>query len=132
MAGVEFIRHQGAEILYIDFSYTQSKEDVVRVIEESKQLIADRTPMSVLTLTNITQAYFDRDISQELKGLAAHNKPFVKAGAVIGLTNTRRIIYTTVLFFSKRKLEICDDLDSAKAWLLTQAGEEATSSLMAE
>jgi hypothetical protein len=121
MAGSEFIRHQDIEILYLDFSYTTSKEEVVQIVEEAKQLIANRPPLSVLTLTNITKAYLDRDISQILKELAVHNKPFVKAGAVIGVTPTRKMIYLTVLFFAKRKLEICDDLDSAKAWLLLQA-----------
>ncbi len=121
MAGVEFIKHQDIDILYIDFSYTDSKEEVVRIIEASKGLISDKPPASVRTLTNITGAYFDRDISRELKDFAAYNKPFVKAGAVIGLTTARRIIYHAVLFFAKRKLEICDDIDEAKAWLVEQA-----------
>ncbi len=120
MSGAEFINHQGVEIFYIDFSNTKSAEEVVQIIEIAKKLIAERPLSSVLTLTNITNAYFDRDISSELKGFAAHNKPYVKAGAVIGLTVARRIIYHAVLFFSKRRLEICDDMDTALAWLVAQ------------
>ena len=83
-------------------------------------MIVTRPPASVFTLTNITKAYFDSDISQALKRLAAHDKPYVKAGAVVGVTNIRRIIYNAVMFFAKRQLEICDDVESAKAWLVSQ------------
>lgn len=121
MAGVQFIRHHSIEILYIDFSCSASKEEIFRIIEETKRLIVTRPPASVFTLTNITNAYFDSDISQALKHLAAHNKPYVKAGTVVGVTSIRRIIYNAVLFFSKRHLEICDDLESAKAWLVSQS-----------
>jgi hypothetical protein len=121
MAGVQFIRHHSIEILYIDFSYSTSKEEILRIIEETKTVIATRPPVSVFTLTNITSAYFDSDITQALKHLATHNTPYVKAGAVVGVTNIRRIIYNAVLFFSKRHLEICEDLESAKAWLVSQS-----------
>lgn len=120
MAGAQFITHRGVEILYIDFSFSTSKEEILRIIEETKLLIASRSPLSVFTLTNVTSAYFDGDINQALKDLAAHNKPFVKAGAVVGLTNFQKIVYNSVLFFSKRQLEICRDVGSAKAWLADQ------------
>jgi len=121
MAGVKFIRHENIEILYIDFSYSKSKEEILRIMEDTKRLIAARPPASVLTLTNITDAHFDKDINEGLKDLAIHNKPYVKAGAVVGVTSIRKIVYSAVLLFSKRHLEICKDLESAKAWLLTQS-----------
>lgn len=119
MAGAEFITHQSMEILYIDLS-SDSKDEILQAIEETKTLISLRPPSSVFTLTNVTNAYFDGEVSEGLKGLAAYNKPYVKAGAVVGVTNLRKIIYNSVLFFSKRKLEICDDMESAKAWLVGQ------------
>lgn len=121
MAGVQFITYQSIEILFIDFSYSTSKEEILRIIDETKRLIATRAYSSVFTLTDITNAYFDSEITQALKQLAAHNRPYVKAGAVVGVTNIRRIIYNAVLFFSKRHLEICEDLESAKAWLVSQS-----------
>jgi len=120
MAGVQFIRHHDIEILLIDFSCSTSKDEILRIIEETKTMIATRPPGSVFTLTNITDAYFDSDITQALKHLAAHNTPYVKAGAVVGVTNIRRIIYNAVMFFAKRQLAICEDVDSAKAWLVRQ------------
>jgi len=120
MAEVRFITHQGIEILYIDFSFSTSREEVLQVIEETKTLVASRPPSSVFTLTNVANAYFDGDVNQALKDLASHNKPYVTAGAVVGLTTLKKIVYNSVLFFSKRQLEICDDMDSAKAWLASQ------------
>jgi len=121
MASVKFIRHENIEILYIDFSYSTSKEEILGIMAETKRLITTRPPASVFTLTNITDARFDNEINNELKNLAIHNKPYVKAGAVVGVTSIRKIIYNAVLLFAKRKLEMCDDLESAKAWLVSQS-----------
>ena len=120
MAGVHFIRHGNIEILHINFSNTSSKGEILEIMDETKGLIATRPLSSVLVLTDITGAFFDRDISQAMKQLAAHNKPYVRASAVVGVTPIRRIVYNAVMFFSGRHFESCDDLESAKAWLLSQ------------
>ncbi len=115
-----FITHKGKEILLIDFSHAVSKEEVFAVIEKAKELIVTRPPQSVLTLTDITEAFFDGEVSQALKQLAIHDKPYVKTGAVVGVRGARKIIYNAVMFFSKRHLELHDDVESAKEWLCEQ------------
>lgn len=123
MAGANFIRHRNTQILYIDFSYAASQQEVLQIITDAQALITTQPFSSVLTLTNITDAYFDVEVSQALKQLAAHNKPYVKAGAVVGVTKIRRIIYEAVMFFAKRHLEIFDGVETAKEWLIQQGGQ---------
>lgn len=120
MKGAQFIRHDGIEILQIDFSYVTSLDEILRIMEEAKALLVTRPSRSVLTLTDTTETHFDGTISQAFKEYAAHNEPYVKAAALVGITPIRKIIYNAVSFFSKRHLELCNDMESAKAWLISQ------------
>ena len=120
MGGAQFIRHDGIELLWVDFSYVTSIEEIVRIMEEAKSLLATRPLGSVLTLTDTTETQFGGEINQAFKAYAAHNAPYVKAAALVGITPIRKIIYNAVAFVSGRHIELCDDIESAKAWLVSQ------------
>jgi hypothetical protein len=115
---VQFITHQGKEILYLNFSQCTTDE-TLEIIEASKKAIVTRPEHSVLTLTDVTNARFDDRVTDEMKKFTAHNKPYVKAGAVVGVVGLKKILFEAVLMFSKRKLHIFDTLDQAKDWLVT-------------
>jgi hypothetical protein len=80
---VQFIRHNVKEILFLDFSERKAGE-VSLIIDKAKSVIAKRPENSLLTLSNVTNARFDDTVSQRMKEFTAHNKPFVKAAAVVG------------------------------------------------
>jgi hypothetical protein len=113
---VSFIKHREKEILFLDFSNSQPHE-VLQTIEDAKQLIKARPERSLLTLTDVTNARFNEQVGDQLKQFTAHNKPYVKAGAVVGVTGLKRIIFSAVVTFSRRNLETFDDLEQAKHWL---------------
>ena len=83
--GPQFIRHNGIELLWIDFSHVTSIEEILRIMEEAKNLLATRPLGSVLTLTDTTETHFDGEINQAFKAYAAHNTPYVKAAALVGI-----------------------------------------------
>ncbi len=113
---VSFITHREKEILFLDFSNSQPHE-VLQTIEAAKRLISSRPERSLLTLTDVTNARFNQEVGDQLKQFTAHNKPYVKAGAVVGVTGLKRIIFSAVVTFSRRNLETFDDLEQAKHWL---------------
>jgi hypothetical protein len=113
---ITFIQHEGKKILYLDFSHAKVG-DVLATISEAKKVIAVHPERSLLTLTNVTDARFDETVSQEMKQFTAHNKPYVRAGAVIGVTGFKKILFDAVVLFSKRKLAAFDDIEQAKQWL---------------
>ncbi len=118
MGNVQFIQYKYAELLYIDFSATKSLDEFLAVMDEAKPIIASRPLNSVLTLSDFTNSYFDSDVTSPLKEYVAHNKPYVKAGAVVGISRVRKIIFNAVLFFSRRdNLKTFDTLEAAKEWL---------------
>ena len=119
MERVNFITHQNKQILHIDFSNSKPDE-VLRVIEQAKAVIKKQPPNSVLTLTDSTGTRFDDEVTKSMKEYAAHNKPYVRAGAAIGITGLRKIIFEAILLFSSRKLATFDSIDAAKDWLVSQ------------
>jgi len=114
---VRFIRHGEKEILFLDFS-NSAVEDVLKTIETAKQVISARPENSLLTLTDLTNARFNEEVGEGMKQLTAHNRPYVKAAAVVGITGLKKIIFGAVLAFSKRNIESFDDVEQAKKWLV--------------
>lgn len=116
MDRVTFIKHNGKELLSLDFSNCKPAE-VFLVIDEAKQVIRTRPENSVLTLTDVTSMRFDDRVTQQMKEFTVHNKPYVKAAAVVGVEGVKKIILNAVMLFSKRKFHTFDTIESAKNWL---------------
>ena len=119
MERVQFIRHKDKEILFLDFSECKA-EEVVLIIDKAKSVIARQPEKSLLTLSNVTNARFDDTVSQRMKEFTAHNKPFVKAAAVVGVTGLKKIVFEAVMLFSKRKIHAFATIEQAKDWLAAQ------------
>ncbi len=114
---VKFIKHREKDILLLDFSNAQTDE-VLTIIEDAKRVISESPEQSLLTLTDVTNARFNEQVGEGMKKFTMHNKPYVKAGAVVGITGLKRIIFGAVMAFSKRKLESFEDREQAKQWLV--------------
>jgi hypothetical protein len=116
MDRVAFINHNAKELLFLDFSNCKAG-DVFLVIDGAKKAICTRPENSVLTLTNVTNMRFDDRVTAQMKELTVHNKPYVKAAAVVGVEGVKKIILNAVMLFSKRKFHTFDSMESAKNWL---------------
>jgi hypothetical protein len=119
MERVKYIFHSGRPILFLNFSGC-TVADFPTIIKEAEKLIRVESPNSVLTLTDVTGAKYNLEVTEALKEFTKGNKPFVKAGAVVGLDVLKKIIYNSVMHFSGRNLLAFDDIDKAKDWLVDQ------------
>lgn len=124
MSRVEFIDHNGTRILMLDFSGVEDPELLTEPIEEAKRVIAAEPEGSVLTLTYVRGSKFNADLAQRLWQLARHNRPYVKAGAVVGIEGLQKDLYHLVMNLSRRKLPPFDQLEDAKNWLASQPAEK--------
>lgn len=120
MERTRFTDHRGKQILVADFSGVRDKAEALRLIEHARQTIGRQPPKSVRLLTDVTNAHYDPTIVQALKDFAAHNTPFLIASAVVGVTGLRRVVYTGVVAFSRRKIHIADTREAAMEWLVQQ------------
>ena len=102
MKRVKYIYHNVRQILFLDFSGCKV-EDFQTIIKEAEKLIRAEPPYSVLTLTDVTGAKYNLEVTQALKEFAKGNKPFVKAG-VVELYALKNIIYNSIMHISGRNL----------------------------
>lgn len=119
MDRVAFITHDGKEILLLDFSGLKSNE-AIALIEPAKAVISKKPQNSVLTLTDVTDVRFNEDLSRKMVEFTTHNKPYVRAAAVVGITGLKQVIFNAVVALSKRNLSTFDTRDDAKKWLVAQ------------
>ncbi len=113
---VKFIKHEEKDILFLDFSNTRTDE-VLKIIEDAKRVISTKPMNSLLTLTDVTNARFNDEVNDGMKQFSAHNKPYVKAAAVVGITGLKKILFGAVMAFSKRNIVSFDNAEQAKRWL---------------
>ncbi len=120
MERTRFTEHKGRRILLLDYSGVRDAEMALREIETSKLVVAAQPPGSLLVMTVVRDARYNTAVIQAMKDLAAHNAPYVKASAVVGMGGLHRIAYQAVILFSKRKIQIFDDEAAALDWLVSQ------------
>jgi hypothetical protein len=119
MSRVQFITHKGKRILYFDLSSCKIAE-ISAVVAEAKRTVAAQAPGSVLALTNVTDTELSKDSSAAIKDFTSHNKPFIKASAVIGVEGLRKVIYNAAMAFSGRTISAFATIEQAKDWLAAQ------------
>lgn len=116
MGRINFVTHKGKQILHIDFSNV-APDDAPTVVEEAKRVIAKQPPNSLRTLTDITNGGFPPKVNQLMKEYTAHNKPYVRAAAIVGADGLRKALVYVVATFSSRDLKPFDTPEQAKDWL---------------
>jgi hypothetical protein len=117
MARTQCIVHNKKTIFHMDFSNLKSDEEIKGLIKESIGYIRTQPPASVLTLTNIQGMHFSSDIKDHFNDFISGNKPYVKAGAVIGLGGLQQIIYNSLMKMTGRDIKSFSAFEEAREWL---------------
>jgi hypothetical protein len=121
MDRVRFIEHKGKRIILLDFSGMTENVQGLEVVAEAIRVIgAQPVGGGTLTLTDVTDTRYDRQIIEAFKEMTARNRPFVKAAAVVSNSSLHRAAISMIALFSRRKLEVFDSRAPALDWLATQ------------
>lgn len=120
MTSTYFIEHRGKKILYLDFAEVADRSEAEARIAEAKGIIAEQKKNSLRTLTVVTGSAIDREITFLIRDLVEHNRPFVLAGAVVGIEGVVRFIYQAVARLTGRSFALFETVDEAKDWLADQ------------
>ncbi len=125
MNGFREILVNGRWILRVDLSGigTGAREDYLPVFAEVKKLIATKPLNSVLSLTKVNNYKLTDEVQTDIKDLLKHNRPYVKKGAVIGVTGLAKVMLNSFSRILHRNMMCFDDEEEAIAWL-TQKGKE--------
>jgi hypothetical protein len=100
----EFITHKGKTILYLDFTNMKDKAEIIRLEEDGAAYIRKQPLNSVLTLTNMENMFFNSELKKWFEEKVKGNAPYVKAGAVIGMTGLISIMYNAFVSVTGRNI----------------------------
>jgi hypothetical protein len=121
MPRTRFIDHLGVRIVSMDFSGIQDLDTVLQVIEEARTFVAAQPRVKNLrTLVNVEGSLFGARGIEALKKLAVHDRPWVLAGAAVGMSGAQRIVYRVINILSGRQLAAFETAEEAKTWLAQQ------------
>jgi hypothetical protein len=116
-----FLDHEGQRIILFDFSGITDAAVGLAEVEKARLFMAQQTPDgSHRTLTDVTQTRYDRQIVEAFKGFTAHNRPFVKAAAVVSDSGIHRAAISMIALVSKRRIVVFDTREAALTWLAAQ------------
>ncbi|HEV2987670.1 MAG TPA: hypothetical protein VG759_04465 [Candidatus Angelobacter sp.] len=114
---VQLIEHRGKQILFVDYVNCDATTLKELILEGHRAL--SRMPLkSALTLNDVTGTYFDQESVRLLKETVVKNDPYVKRGAVIGISGLQSLIYSAVQAFSHRKIPHFSSKEEALDWLV--------------
>ncbi len=119
MSRIKSLCYKNKYIFLIDFSDLKASE-VLPVIAEARTIIAQHPKQSVLTLTDISRMGFNAAIIQAFKEYVIHNKPYVKAAALVGAEGLSHLGKSGVEVASARKFINFATRQEAQEWLIQQ------------
>ncbi len=118
MSRVQFIGHNSKQILLMDFSGARSTADITQRAEEIKKFVALQQPQSLLALVDFTGVKIDRERTKIIQEMAAHNRPYIRFIALVGLGFFRSIAFRVILRLSgKSNHRVFGNREGALEWL---------------
>ena len=119
----EFKNYKGQRILHIDISdmRIENKQEAIEGIEAARIEVAKHPKNSLLILTNVQNAQYDMEIAKHMREYVAHNAPFVKRSAVIGLKGLQIPLYNAINKITGRNVKSFSTEDQAKEWLIIES-----------
>jgi len=121
-----FTTHEGVRICVLDFSNVTSEAEALVAIAEAKTIIGKEPPASVYTLTDVTGSRVTSAIRSALHELTQANKPYVVAGAVVGVTALQGVILRGIVQVTRRRLVAKNTRAEAMAWLANEGKLDST------
>jgi hypothetical protein len=120
-----FTTHKGVRICVLDFSNITSETEAIPAIAEARTIIGKEPQASVYTLTDVTGSRVTSTIRSALHDLTKANKPYVVAGAVVGVTAIQGVILRGIVQVTRRRLVATNTRAEAMEWLANEAKHDS-------
>ncbi len=118
---MEWVEYAGKKILSNDLTHL-SVEDFIDAMKRFESIILEQQEKSVLVLSDIRGAKFDRRNVAELKRTSLATTLFIDKYAVVGVTGVQKNLFKAVQMVTKQKggstLEAFGTIEDAKKWLV--------------
>jgi hypothetical protein len=112
------ISHRGCTILFTDYSNFSTFDEWKALVDAERQMMPNEKPGSVLALAVFTGSRLSASAFSAIKELAVHNKPYIKASALVGLSPLQESIFLKgIERTSDRSFGLFNSVEEAKNWL---------------
>jgi hypothetical protein len=112
------ISHRGCSILFTDYSNFIAFDDWRALLDAERQLMPKEQLGSVLALAVFTGSRFSASVFSAIKELAVHNKPYIKASALVGLSSLQQGVFLKgIERTADRSFGLFESVEEAKDWL---------------
>jgi len=116
---IRFIEHRGKQILLINFSGC-TPQQILAVVAEVQDQIAEQPRDSVLTLADFTSAQVDKAVAMRIKEALVFDRPYVKRSAWVGTERLPKVLYENFKSFSQRDFPTFKTREEAMEWLVKE------------
>jgi hypothetical protein len=116
----EIISYKGKTIVYLDFTNMKDKEEIMKLEKEGSDWIRSQSLNSVYTLTNMEGMFFNNELKKWFEEIVKVNAPYVRAGAVVGMTGLISIMYNAFVTVTGRNIKMCKSKDEALEYLASK------------
>ena len=102
MSPVQFIIHHDTKILLMDFTGASTTAEIAQTVEEIKKTVELQRPLSLVALLDATGTVINWERIRIIRGMAAHNRTYVRCIALVGLGFFRSIGFRVLLRLTGR------------------------------
>lgn len=117
MSRAKIINYKGKSIFYMDFSNIKTREEVIKIIEDSKSYIHSQPEASVNGLTNLDNIFFNTDVKNDFLLFIKANKKFMKNSALFGMSGLVRIMFNGLMRITGRDIRSFENMIDAQEFL---------------
>lgn len=118
MERTNLIKYKDQGIYFMDFSNLKSENEIAEVINKSILFIRSQPRGSLLTLTDVSNMHFNNNIKDLFTSFVQGNKPYIKAGSVVGISGLQSFVYNAIMKLTGRNLKSMRSIIEAKEWLV--------------
>jgi hypothetical protein len=106
-------------IVLQDFSNFTDTESALDAFHEARVFMQQRPRNgSVLLLTDVSNSTFNQRVIDDIRQLAEHHKPWVRASAIFGMTAIMRVILRALTALTGRDIRIFESRAAAIDYLV--------------
>lgn len=113
----EVIRHNGREVIYLNYSNLKTIEEIEFVTNKASEIIRSKPLNTALTLVNLEGMHFNNEIKNMIAANLKQNKPHVKSSAAFGLTGLLGAVFSTYVKVTGRDVKPCKSKEEGLTFL---------------
>jgi hypothetical protein len=121
MERLRLVQHGGKQVVLLDFANATDPARTMEEVDAVKAWFASQPPTrSLRTVTDATGAAYTTSLLQAVKELAAHNRPYIGASAVVVRTAFERMLLRSIALLAGRKMAAFATREAALDWVAAQ------------